>query len=185
MGIVGRVRASKRQFDFLQTTARMIRDQAADATFFVIGEVRDRDYQRRIEQFATDNRLGERVIFTGRREDMPEVLSSLDVLVTLSGGSVMMEAMACGTPVISAGFTRREDSTIVQDMRTGLLVPPGQEGEFDRALMRLIEDPVLRHEMGQAGRQHCEANYCHQQMAAATETLYDRLLDAPTASTLH
>ena len=183
VGIVGRIKDSKRQLSFLRAAQRLVESCRTDVTFFVIGNAHETDYSRRIRHFADQSGLGERVIFTGRRNDLPEVLASLDVLVTLSGGSVMIEAMACGTPVVSAGFTQPGESTIVRDGQTGLLIPPGREGDLDAALARLIEDAALRRRMGRAARQHAEAHYSHVELVAKTQGLYDRLLGARGAST--
>lgn len=178
VGIVGRIQQFKRQLEFLRAAHCLVRSRHSDVTFFVIGETQNADYGRRVQQFAAETGLTGRVIFTGRREDMPEVLASLDVLVTLSGGSVMIEAMASGTPVISAGFTPPSESTIVCNGQTGLLISPGRESELDAAVGRLVDDPALRRRMGRAARRHAKARYSHLELAAATQRLYDHLLDA-------
>ncbi|MCX5637167.1 MAG: glycosyltransferase family 4 protein [Planctomycetota bacterium] len=75
------------------------------------------------------------IVRTGRRDDIPQVLCSLDILVSLSGGSVMFEAMSCGKAVISAGFSTKEDSVHIQDGRTGLLVSSGYPSDLARAMV--------------------------------------------------
>ncbi len=54
---------------------------------------------------------------------MPDVLNSLDVLVSLSGGSVMYEAMSCGLCVVSAGFTKPGESIHLRNGETGIVTP--------------------------------------------------------------
>ena len=152
---------------------RLVREQGKDATFFVIGETHEQAYDRHVRQYAVENGLADRVIFTGRRDDIPDVLASLDVLVTLSGGSVMIEAMACGTPVVSAGFTPSAESTIVLDGRTGLVV---EANELDTATARLIGDAGLRERLARSARQHAESNYSHLTLVAKTQQTYERLL---------
>ncbi len=176
VGIVGRIDRFKRQLDFLRAAARIVRNGTDSATFFVVGEVHDRQYHRQVRSLADESSLNGKVIFTGRRDDMPDVLASLDVLLTLSGGSVMIEAMACGTPVISAWFTKPNDSEIVRNRRTGLLVPPGETTKLDAALRQMIEDASLRERMGRDARRHAEARFGHEYLAAETQRLYDRLL---------
>ena len=142
----------------------------------MVGQPLEADYYQRIRHMVSSNGLAERVVFTDRREDMPAVLASLDVLVTLSGGSVMIEAMACGTAVISAGFTRAEYSRIVKDGQTGLLVESNRTEELQAALLRIIEDPTRRDQMGRQGREHVEKIYSHKELVSATQRLYDELL---------
>ena len=87
------------------------------ARYLVIGSARPGDdesnaYAARLHQMAGDN-----VVFTGRREDLPAVLNALDLLVVAStsetGPLVLLEALACGVPVVSTPVGRA----------TGLLPP--------------------------------------------------------------
>lgn len=175
VGIVGVINKSKKQLDFLRV-ARRIAEGGQVVTFFVVGEAQDMEYFQQLREMVNDNGQGGKVVFTGRREDVAGVLASLDVLVSLSGGSVMIEAMACGTPVISAGFTQREYSNIVQNEKTGLLVESNKEEELEAALRRLISEPNLRERMGVHGRKHVEATYGHGELVGATQKVYDELV---------
>jgi glycosyltransferase involved in cell wall biosynthesis len=116
------------------------------------------------------------IVRTGRRDDIPQVLCSLDILVSLSGGSVMYEAMSCGKAVISAGFSTKEDSVHIQDGRTGLLVSSGYPSDLARAMVQLIDAHQLRECIGREARRWAEKNFCHLNMAARTQKLYDRLI---------
>ena len=174
-GIAGRIKESKRQFEFIQAAARVTQNKPGAATFFVIGDSHKADYKRRLRDLARQSGLNNQLIFTGHRNDMPDVLSSLDLLVTLSGGSVMIESMACGTPVISAGVTRPEESTIVLDDQTGLLLGPGRESELDAAITKLISDGNARTRLGAAGRKHVETHFDAGQLSQATQDVYDKV----------
>jgi len=175
VGIVGRIGKSKRQLEFLQTARRLVCDEKKDATFFVVGDPHEPRHYQRVRAYVAESGLADRVVFTGHRSDIADVLASLDVLITLSGGSVMIEAMACGTPVISAGYTPPEESTIVRHEETGLLV---KESELGSATARLIDDLPLRERLARAARAHAEANYSHLALAEKTQQVYDRLIDA-------
>lgn len=176
VGLAGRIKESKRQLDFVKTAAAISRENPS-VTFFIIGEPYRTGYFDRIYKFIIKNGLSRRIILTGRREDMPAVLSSLDMLVTLSGGSVMIESMACGTPVISAGFTKPENSAIVLDSQTGILLGPGEENRLPDAIRRLMDDEPLRRKFALAGRRHVEEHFGRQAMGLATQQLYDDLLN--------
>jgi glycosyltransferase involved in cell wall biosynthesis len=189
VGIVGRIDPSKHQLAFLQAAEQVVRGLQRNVTFFIIGETHSRKYFEKLKHFIRDKGLQQHVILTGRREDMPQVLSSLDILVSLSGGSVMFEAMACGKTVISAGFSRREDSVHIQNGRTGVLVTStgfdqslrdklttGRNSELVQALSRLIDSPNIRRQIGRKARKWAESNFCHIAMAAKTKQLYQRLL---------
>ena len=178
VGIVGRIGPSKRQLEFLQAARQIVRDLGRSVTFFVIGGVYSRDYFKKLKRFVGKSGLNGRVVFTGRRVDMPQVLGSLDILVSLSGGSVMFEAMACGKAVVSAGFSTKEDSVHVQDGRTGLFVSSRRQCELVRALRRLITAPELQVRFGREARRWAENKFSHIEMVAKTERLYEQLMQS-------
>jgi glycosyltransferase involved in cell wall biosynthesis len=64
---------------------------------------------------------------------------------------VIMEAMASGLPVISSQLSGIPE--LVDNGRTGILVAPGDAEALAEALLKLYENPALRHSMGQAGRE--------------------------------
>lgn len=176
VGIVGRIEPAKQQLDFLKAAQQIVREFTRNVIFFVIGDIHSRSYFEKISQFVNKNGLKQHVCFTGGRDDMPQALGSLDILVSLSGGSVMFEAMACGKPVISARFSTQENSVHIQDGRTGVLVSSEETSALVQALMRLIEEPELRKQIGQKARKWAVNTFCHIRMAAKTQRLYKHLL---------
>jgi glycosyltransferase involved in cell wall biosynthesis len=177
VGIVGRVVESKRQIEFLRA-AEVIRGTVAKKVyFFIIGRCDRNDYYKALQKLISSNGLKDRVFFTGQRNDMPNVLCSLDILVSLSGGSVMFEAMSCGRAVISAAFTSVRDAVHLQDGKTGLLVPSRSVADLAGAIKRLIEDESLRVRLGCQGREWTVNNLTCQKMARKTQDVYQRILE--------
>ncbi|MBE0537348.1 MAG: glycosyltransferase family 4 protein [Phycisphaerae bacterium] len=176
IGLVGRIEPFKRQLDFLRAAAHIVRANGPAVTFFLVGKVHCPRYNEEVLDFIRDNGLADRVVLTGPRDDMPEVLGSLDILVSLSGGSVMFEAMSCGKPVLSAGFSTKTNAVHVQDGRTGLLVTSKQNEDLVQAMLRLISNADLRRYLGQTARIWAEDNFSHVSMAMKTQMLYDKLL---------
>jgi glycosyltransferase involved in cell wall biosynthesis len=92
-----------------------------------------------------------------RIEEKSRFMQSLDVFVlpSLTEGTPngIIEAMACGLPVISTTVGGVPD--LVSD-ETGILVPPGDVEALSHAMSRLAEDSRLRERMGQAGRKRYE-----------------------------
>jgi glycosyltransferase involved in cell wall biosynthesis len=178
IGIVGRIEPYKRQLDFLRAVEIILRERR-NASFFVIGGVQSKGYFKRMRRFIADRGLNRHVIFTGARDDMPEVMASLDILVTFSGGSVMLEAMACGKPVISVREVNPLDPNwqIVRDGETGYVIPRDDIPVLVETMIRLIDDPGLRRRLGREGRRWAEERFSHSQMTLKTLRVYERLVE--------
>jgi glycosyltransferase involved in cell wall biosynthesis len=111
-------------------------------------------------------RLGlmESVIFTGAvgHDDMPLAIASMDV-ATAPYRSVpefyfsplkLYEYLACGVATVASDAG--EIASVVRDGSTGLLCPPDDDARLSAALLRLVDDPTLRVQLGRAGRAQAE-----------------------------
>ena len=103
VGIVGRIEPFKRQKAFVEIAIKVVAKNKK-VRFHIIGSAlgtpEHRTYEREVRQLIAKYGLQERVHFTGHRTDMPKAMQELDLLVTLSAGSVIAEAMAAGKPVV-------------------------------------------------------------------------------------
>jgi glycosyltransferase involved in cell wall biosynthesis len=176
IGMVGRIAEAKRQFEFLKAVSLLTRRTSRKMRFVLIGPAHSEPYFTKLQNYVNSDGLAGKVLFTGYRDDMPKVISSLDMLVTLSGGSVMFEAMACGTPVISAGFTSPANAVHVQHESTGLLVSSYSPEELAQAMLRLVEDELLRRTLGRRARNWAVCNLSHRKMVQRTSQVYAQLL---------
>lgn len=129
--------------------------------------------------------LSERLAFLGPREDIPEVLVDLDVLVHCPTapepfGRVLAEAMAVGCPVVAARCGGIPE--VVEDRETGLLVPPMDVEAFTQAVLRLLRDPALRSRLATAGRRRAEALFGVEAHVAAVLGAYRSLMPGRRAA---
>jgi alpha-maltose-1-phosphate synthase len=85
-------------------------------------------------------------------------------------GLINLEAMACETPVVASAVGGILE--VVEDGKTGLLVPPGHPDELAAALGRVLENPALGRSLGQAGRRRVEAQFSWTSVAERTEHVY-------------
>jgi glycosyltransferase involved in cell wall biosynthesis len=117
----------------------------------------------------------ERIHFVGQQHDMPRVLAALDIFVLPSlyeGLSfAVLEAMATERAIVATAV----DGTVevIEDGRTGLLIPPGAPTALTAAITHLLADPLMRVRIGQAARQTILARFDQRQMLARTFTLYN------------
>jgi starch synthase len=90
-------------------------------------------------------------------------------------GLINLEAMACETVVVASAVGGILE--VVEDGRTGVLVPPGRPEALAEALNRLLAEPARARSMGQAGRQRVEAHFSWAAIAERTEQVYRDAVD--------
>jgi glycosyltransferase involved in cell wall biosynthesis len=131
-----------------------------------------------LEREADALGLGGRVRFLGTRSDVPEILGAADVFVLSSDyeGSPLsiMEAMAAGKPVISTAVGGVPE--LVENGRSGLLVPRGSVKALAQAMSSLAENSNLRAIMGRTSSTLAAERFDARVMARAYEELYDKMV---------
>jgi glycosyltransferase involved in cell wall biosynthesis len=175
IGYVGRLAAAKRPQLAVRAFARMVEP----AHLLVVG---GGDAQPLVDQAVRESSRQDRITLHGFVDHarVPAVLAHLDVLVLPSVyeelGSVIVEAMASGVPVVATRVGGIPE--VVRDGETGLLVdtPPGVDDEvlattLAAALDTLVADPDLRERMALAARRHAAA-YSWPALATRIADLY-------------
>ena len=125
--------------------------------------------------------IADRVTFTGYlgQSDVAQHLKTSDVLVLPSFAEgvpvVLMEAMAARIPVIASRVAGVQE--LVEDKVSGYTLPPGDVDALSDALDRLLSDPALCANMGQAGRAKVEAEFDVAHEAAWLGTLFEASLN--------
>jgi len=159
---------------------------APDTELVVIGgphrdELAAAPEANRLRELAERLKVADRLRVTGRvpHDRMPALLRSADLVACVpwygSVGTVLLEAMACGVPVLAARVGGLAD-IVVEDV-TGVLVPPKQPGTLRMAMAALMADPVRRSFLGAAGRDRAEQRYSWQRIADESALLYERCVD--------
>ena len=152
VGIVGRLQPWKGQEVFLRAAAR-ITAARPDVRFLVVGGAvlgTEGSYPDDLRRLAGELGLDGRVHFAGHQEDVYPWFDALDVVVHASIGEpfglVLVEAMALGKPLIATNVAGPTE--IVEDGRSGLLVPPGDPRAIADAVERVLGDPALAAALG-------------------------------------
>ncbi|MFQ3550218.1 MAG: glycosyltransferase family 4 protein [Armatimonadota bacterium] len=119
------------------------------------------------------------IIFTGFRDDVPNLMAMSDVFVmpSLSEGLgiSVLEAMAMGKPVIASETGGLKE--IVIDGSTGYSIEPGNYKDIIAAVKKIIDNPDEAVKMTEEARKRVEEKYTFEAMTKSNEELYYELLD--------
>jgi len=176
IGTVGRLVPQKDQRTLLAAVP-MVLEHVPDASFVIVGDGPLRD---ELEQLAR----GLPVTFTGRRDDVPDLLASLDVfaLPSLFEGLCLavLEAQAAGVPVVATPVGGVRDTVV--DGETGLLVPIGEPQALAAAIVRVLEDASLAKRLTAEARRRVRERYSERRMIDETLSFYGLRAEAISVS---
>ena len=134
----------------------------------------------RIGQYLSDARVRKAAIFTGYVADriLPQLYASCDVFCYPSlwegFGLTPAEAQAAGKPVVA--FETCALPEVVENRTTGLLVRPRDWKEMAGAIVRLLRDAKLRHDMGRKARARVQELFSWDEVALRTEAVYEQAI---------
>ncbi len=163
--------------EFLES-ARLVRRQKPGVRFVLVGRC-DEDNPASIQSKQLHQWQEEGVIeWWGHRSDMPAILGNAAVVVLPSyreGLPVsLLEAGACGKPIIATDVPGCRK--VVRHRVNGLLIPPKNAVALADAIVLLLEQPELRHELGRRGREIVVKEFSSTIVIRQTLALYDELL---------
>ncbi|MFC1557416.1 glycosyltransferase family 4 protein [candidate division KSB1 bacterium] len=147
VGYLGRIKKYK-SVDHLIRAFGSVREQVPEARLVIVG---DGDNLFELKRLADSLGLSGATLFTGYLSEMSKVdiLQQCTLVVNPSikegWGLTVIEANACGTPVIAADVPGLRDSVI--DGKTGLLYPYGEIGQCADLIVKVLRDPALRSEL--------------------------------------
>lgn len=171
VGVVGRLETEKGHPTLFQAWPAVLAAEP-DAHLMVIGEGSRIDALR---ELAAGLGIAERVVFTGRRDDIPAVTKSFDVAVLPSyreaQGLTILEAMALRRPVVASRVGGIPE--MVEDGVTGLLVPPADPPALAAAIVRLLRDHQLADILARNGHELVRERFRVEQMVDAVAALYE------------
>jgi glycosyltransferase involved in cell wall biosynthesis len=174
VGMVGRLDWYKGHKYFLKA-ARKVVDIIPECRFLIVGEGEKR---KELESLATRLKLNNNVIFTGKREDIPEILASLNLFVLSSVseglGRSIIEAMAMERAVVATNVGGIAE--VVKDKETGILVPVRDEVALAEGILKLLRDKDMALKMGLAGRRIVESKFDIKINAEKLQDLYEEIL---------
>jgi glycosyltransferase involved in cell wall biosynthesis len=186
LGVVAQLTPWKGQDTAIRTLAAL-RAEGVDARLLLIGAARFTDsatrydnesYVAELKALAAALGVGEWISWLGEREDVPQLIGALDLLLLPSWeepfGRAVLEGMALGVPVLATD--RGGPAEILEGGRGGLLLPPREPDAWASAAAALARDPARRTRIGDEGRRRAVSEFGLGAHAVAMAALYDRLL---------
>jgi len=160
--------------EYFLEAATQVSTRHPEVRFVIAGDGRIR---QELENYAGHLGISQRVIFTGFRTDLPDLLeqAALSVLPSLSEGlsNSILEAMAAGVPVIATDIGGNPE--IVEHNVTGLLVPVRDSAALAQAMNRMFDEPGTRAAFGAAGRRRIATSFSMERSVESVQSLYERL----------
>ena len=176
VGMVACFKPQKSPQDFIML-AYLVNQVMPETKFLLIG---DGVLRRKIEFLIAKFHLEAKVFLTGWREDIPRVLSAVDIFVLTSlweGLPVsVLEAMAASQPVVATD-TGGIAEVVIRE-KTGFLLSPGDIKGMAEKLIRLLKDENLRKRLGHDARDSLRDNFTIENMLRNTENLYGNLCNS-------
>src|SRR5207249_1831085 len=152
-------------------------DRAPRTWLAIVGEG-SQAAELRAQAAALSSQARDRIIFTGRRDDISALTADLDIAVLPSlreaQGISILEAMARRKPVVASAVGGIPE--VLTDGADGLLVPPADTQALAEALGRLARSPSLRERIGQAGYETVVERFSIDAMVRRVQEVYDEEL---------
>jgi len=175
VGSVGELRTLKRHDDFIRAAA-MIVGKFPETQFVLAGldTSASGEVRKQLEKLVVELGLKNCFYFLGWLDDAEKLLCALDVFVsaseTESFGLAIVEAMAAGTAVVATGTDGAQE--VIEDQKTGLLVPIGDVERLAESVIDLLEDPETRQTIAAQSAQSAAKRFSLKRMVDEIEQIY-------------
>jgi glycosyltransferase involved in cell wall biosynthesis len=176
VGLVGRLSLEKGVDIFLRSAASILQTFPS-AMFIVVG---DGEGRPSLELLIDELGIRSSVSLLGRRDDMPSIYASIDLLVSASRKEglpiALLEGMASRCPVVATSVG--EIPAVVEDGHTGILVPPEDIDALSKAVTSLLSDSELRARMGSAAKERVKKHFSAERMTTDYLHVYQEAMIA-------
>jgi lipopolysaccharide heptosyltransferase II len=180
VGIIARITPLKGHMHFIKAMAKAAR-VIPNLKIWIVGDAPASKGAYKEQLAIIIKRLGLESCtqFLGATRDIPEVMSSLDLLVLATTtheafGRVIIEAQASGVPVVATRVGGVID--IIEDEKTGLLVPPADHNSMADAVIRIYKDKNLACRLAQEAYEKVKQEYSVELMVKRTIGVYQEAL---------
>ena len=183
IGLVGNLSPVKGQLELLRAFAK-VRQQVPGAALLIVGSTlfnRDDGYQQQLHAEVRSLGLEPHVRFLGQRDDVPAIMSELDLLVLNSRSEafplVALEGMTAGVPVLATAVGGLPE--LIMPAENGLLIPFGDEAKLIEAIQLLLKRPGFSGDLARRAREHVTQNYSVSKFVSSFEAIYTAVVQKP------
>ncbi len=170
IGTAGPLEPVKGHVYFLGAAQRVVAERP-DTEFLIAGSGPEEQNLRRLTR---ELGLAKHVTFISSGYDFASALAAMDIFCLPSLrqglGTIMLEAMACGRPVIASGVGGVY--SVIRSPQIGLIVPPADSAKLAAAMLQLLDDPVRARALGEMGRQLVCEEFTAARMVSEVAALY-------------
>lgn len=169
---IARITAQKDPLNYVRAIAAV--PSELPVTFLLVG---NGEMKAAAQQLAQELQLGPRLRFLEARQDIPDLLQTIDIYCLPSlweGLSIgLLEAMAMGKAVVATAIDGTRE--VIEDEVNGLFIKPQVPEQLAAALTRLASDAALRQRVGKAARESVHRDFNAVKMTRQVERLYEKL----------
>jgi glycosyltransferase involved in cell wall biosynthesis len=182
VGMIGRFQKIKGHHIFVEMAAELSRTHPKVRFVMVgsgvFGKECESDYGREVQELICKSGIKEKIHLTGFRQDIPQILKSLDVLIVPSEvetfGMVVLEALAAGVSVVSCATGGPTE--IIENGENGFIIDKQDPIELAVKVKFLLDHPDIKKTIEKNGRKTVRQKYQIIEQVKKIEAIYEKLL---------
>jgi glycosyltransferase involved in cell wall biosynthesis len=178
LGIVGKIYEEKGQREVILATASLL-PNLPNLKLLIVGAVKDKRYYLKLQKIVREQHLENRVVFTGFRKDIFDVLRLMDLLVVASRvdsfGRIIIDAMAVGVPVLalkSGGLPE-----VITAGENGFLVERQEPAAIADAIRNILQSPAKTASAVEAGFATVRERFSLKKQVEKVESILEECLE--------
>ena len=163
IGMIGNIRRKKGQ-EYLIECLNIVNKEFENFICLLVGDIsknnkEDEEYFKTIESKIAKYKLTDKIIFTGYRTNVPELINMFDIQINASitpdpFPHVILEGMSLGKPIIATNLGGAIES--VENGQTGYLIKPDDVNDFAKKVLYLIYNPIVLNNFSRQAKKQIE-----------------------------
>jgi L-malate glycosyltransferase len=173
VGIVGNFNREVKRFDLFIKAAAIVAAQCESVRFLVIGGG-ELEKEKKLKELAKKLKIADRLIFMGKRDNAIPYIKNFNIGVLTSDSegfpNAVLEYMACSVASVATNVGGNQE--LIQNGKTGVLVPKGDPEALARAIIELLEDNDYREQLGRNAKACVSSKYSWEKKIREIENYY-------------